>query len=106
MQEQVYTVKVTTNKTQWFNERGQHHRLDGPAIEEADGTKYWYQNGKRHRIDGPAIERADGSKSWYIQGKELTEPEFLARTQTRELSLDEIAQKFDIPVELLRIKKD
>jgi uncharacterized protein (UPF0216 family) len=151
MQEQVYTVKATTNKTEWRNENGQLHRLDGPAIEwaygdkywfqegqlhrmngpaiekadgskywyhedqlhrldgpaveQANGTKHWYHEDQLHRLDGPAIERADGSKSWYIQGKELTEREFLTRTQPRELSLDEIAQKFGIPVELLKIKK-
>jgi hypothetical protein len=52
----------------WFNEEGQHHRLDGPAIEWVDGDKSWWFNGKRHRLDGPAIECA-GSKSWYIDGE-------------------------------------
>jgi len=49
----------------WRNKQGQRHRLDGPAIECADGTKYWYQKDQRHRLDGPAIERADGTKEWY-----------------------------------------
>jgi hypothetical protein len=128
MQEQVYTVKVTADKTQWFNEKGQLHRLngpavgwangtklwyqngqlhriDGPAVEYADGDKHWYQNGQRHRLDGPAIEYADGTKLWYIKGEKLTEAKFLARTQSRELTMDEIAQRFSIPVELLKIKK-
>ena len=30
-------------------------------------------NGKRHRVGGPAIERADGTKEWYLNGKELSE---------------------------------
>ncbi len=127
MQEQVYTVKVTPEKTSWYQngelhrldgpaiewangdkewyQNGQRHRLDGPAIEWADGYKAWYQNGQRHRLAGPAIERADGTKRWYINGKKLTEAEFLQRTQPRELTLDEIAQKFGIPVEQLKIKK-
>jgi hypothetical protein len=128
MQMQVFIVKVTADKTEWFNEKGQLHRLGGPAVEQANGDKYWYQNGKlhridgpavewsndskhwyqngqRHRLDGPAIERANGAKLWYIQGEKLTKAEFLARTQPRELTLDEIAQKFGIPVELLKIKK-
>jgi hypothetical protein len=153
MQEQVYTVKVTADKTEWRNERGQRqrhrldgpavewangekywyqngqrhrldgpavewangaktwyqngkrHRPDGPAIEYANGTKCWYQNGQRHRIDGPAVEYADGEKYWFINGENLPKPEFLARTQSRELTLDEIAQRFGIPVELLKIKK-
>jgi len=45
------------------------HRIDGPAIEYQDGTKYWYIDNKLHRLDGPAIERADGSKFWYIDRK-------------------------------------
>jgi hypothetical protein len=128
MQEQVYTVKVTADKTDWFNEKGELHRLDGPAIEYASGTKYWYQNDQLHRIDGPAVEYADGTKYWlqndqlhridgpavewasgdklwYIHGENLSEAKFLARTQPTELTLDEIAQRFGIPVELLKIKK-
>jgi hypothetical protein len=54
-------------KTWYVN--GSLHRLDGPAFEYADGRKSWYVNGKQHRIDGPAIEDADGSKSWYVDGK-------------------------------------
>ena len=46
----------------WYNDRGQFHRVDGPAIEYANGTKSWYLNGKLHREDGPAIEWADGDK--------------------------------------------
>jgi len=44
------------------------HRVDGPAIERYDDTKYWYQNNKRHRIDGPAIIYKSGSKFWYVDG--------------------------------------
>lgn len=76
----------------WYNKNGQLHRLDGPAAEQADGSKlwyvndechrldgpaceyangykYWYVNGERHRLDGPAVERADGTKVWYYKGK-------------------------------------
>jgi len=32
-----------------------------------NGTKYWrLKNGTRHRLDGPAVVYADGSKGWYI----------------------------------------
>ena len=27
-----------------------------------DGNKSWYLNGKYHRVDGPAVEGADGDK--------------------------------------------
>jgi hypothetical protein len=70
----------------WYKD-GNLHRVDGPAVEDADGTKrwfkgdklhrvevrrlniqgtkYWYKDGERHREDGPAVEDADGTKLWY-----------------------------------------
>ena len=27
------------------------------------GDKYWFLNGKRHRVDGPAVEFANGDKA-------------------------------------------
>lgn len=44
------------------------HRIDGPAIESANGDRAWYLNGKRHRMDGPAIEWYDGGEVWLING--------------------------------------
>ena len=63
------TYKDERNKEySWFVD-GKCHRLDGPAIIDADGSKYWLLYRKRHREDGPAIEDADGSKCWYLNGK-------------------------------------
>jgi hypothetical protein len=64
------------------NSKGQCHRLDGPAVEHADGYTAWYVNGKFHRLDGAAVEYANGDKRWYVNGKyygdnELTTEEFL-----------------------------
>jgi hypothetical protein len=53
----------------WYNDAGQIHREDGPAIEASNGSKYWYVNGKFHREDGPAWASRSGSKTWYINGK-------------------------------------
>ena len=40
-----------------------------PVI-DSDGTKRWYnENGQLHREDGPAVERADGRKEWHVNGK-------------------------------------
>ena len=45
------------------------HRLDGPAIEWANGAKEWFVNGELHRLDGPAVEYADDGKTWwYVNG--------------------------------------
>ena len=51
------------------------HRLDGPAIEWADGTKEWCVDGKVHRLDGPAIEWENGDKEWYVMGRKVSKSE-------------------------------
>ena len=85
---------------------GKRHREDGPACEWCNGNKSWWKNGKRHREDGPAIERANGPKSWYLNDKHYTEEEFnKINKNSLELTLDEIADKFGVSVENLRIKK-
>ncbi len=65
--ESTLTIDELGTKT-WMNKNGRLHRLDGPAIERTDGTKYWYQNGLRHRSDGPAIEFPNGGKEWWLNG--------------------------------------
>ena len=94
---------VNGSKAWWIN--GNRHRIDGPAIEYADGTKLWWINDRLHRIDGPAVEWADGHKSWYVDSKYLTEEQFNARFAPMELTLDQIAAKFNINVNNLKIVK-
>ena len=53
----------------WKNDKGKLHRIDGPAIEDINGSKFWYINGKRHRLNEPACEYADGTKYWYLNGQ-------------------------------------
>jgi len=55
----------------YFNEKNQHHREDGPAIEYSNGYKSWRQYGKLHRLDGPAIISNTGVESWYLNGKQI-----------------------------------
>ena len=62
---------------EWWAD-GQPHRLGAPAIEFA-AARIWLVRGKRHRLDGPAIERRDGTKKWFIDDVELTEAEFEAQ---------------------------
>ena len=64
-----YEVKVYADGSKYWYLNGQHHREDGPAVENSDGRKAWYLNGKRHREDGPAEERANGNKAWYLHGE-------------------------------------
>jgi hypothetical protein len=123
-----YTVKVFDDGTKswWLN--GKFHREDGPAYEDADGTKAWWLNGVRHREDGPAYENASGYKEWWVHGKmhredgpaaehangakywflhdkQLTEQEFNDRNKPVELTLEQIAEKFGISADKLRIKE-
>ena len=90
-------------KAWWLND--ELHREDGPAAVYANGSKFWYTNGKLHREDGPAHESANGFKAWYINGEHLTEEEFNTRMNPVELTLDEIAAKFGVSVDKLKIKK-
>jgi len=80
------------------------HRLGSPAIEHADGSKMWWVKGKRHRIDGPAEEYADGYKEWWVEGKFLTEADFKMLHELKEITLEQIAEKFGIELSKLRIK--
>jgi hypothetical protein len=87
-------------KEWWID--GELHREDGPAIEGDYGYDYWYLNGKRHRLDGPAVECTE----WWIDGESVNEEEFnLRMSPTIELTLDEIAKKFGVSVDKLKIKK-
>jgi len=41
-----------------------------------NGDKYWHQNGEYHRLDGPAVDCADGYKAWYQNGElQVASPE-------------------------------
>ena len=67
MSEQPERVELSNEVEYRLN--GKLHRLDGPAIERADGAKTWYVDGKLHRMDGPAMEWASGTKAWWVDNK-------------------------------------
>ena len=99
-----YTVTVDdAGDTRWYNAAGKLHRVDGLAVEWADGTnKAWWVNGQRHRVDGAAMEWANGTKLWYLYGEELTETEFNSRTTTKELSIADIEKLLGYPVKVVK----
>jgi hypothetical protein len=66
------TLEIDERGTKRWRLNNKLHRVDGPAIESADGSKAWYLNGKTHREYGPAIEGTDGSKMWCLYGKYYT----------------------------------
>ncbi len=63
-----YKTTDSQGSIRWYNEKGQIHKGDGPAIEWFDGAKFWCFEGRFHRIGGPAID-AVPRKEWYINGK-------------------------------------
>ena len=69
-------VEYADGTKSWYLD-GRLHRADGPAIESEDGTKFWYLNDRPHRVDGPAVEWAGGTKSWYLNGVNVTEEEVM-----------------------------
>jgi len=82
------------------------HRTDGPAVETFRGTKFWCVNDKLHRLDGPAVTWSDGNKEWWVDHKRLSEKQFNALTApTLELTLEQIAAKFNVDVSKVKIKK-
>jgi hypothetical protein len=65
-------IKINEFRTiRWYNDAGEIHRDDGPAVEYENGDKLWYINGKRHRIDGPAAEFIKGNNYWYLNGNKI-----------------------------------
>ena len=52
----------------WYNEKGQYHRDDGPAIISINGSKEYWISGKLHRDHGPAYEGAGGYKEYWLNG--------------------------------------
>lgn len=44
---------------------GVAHRVDGPAVIKADGTKEWWQYGNYYRENNqPVVERSNGEQEW------------------------------------------
>ena len=107
MQEQYIHIDRYGNKFYYKDRKMKNlHRNDGPAIECPDGYKAWWVDNKRHRLDGPSIECVAGYKEWWVNGEKLTEKQFNPLSaQTLELTLEEIADKFDVDVNKLKIVK-
>ena len=46
---------------------GRPHRLDGPAVQTLDESRY-YRRGVLHRTNGPAVVRRNGWNAYYLDG--------------------------------------
>jgi len=77
-----YTEVDEYGTKHWNNENDKRHRLDGPAVEYADGGKEWWVNGELHRLDGPAVEFKNGHKEWWVEDTQYSEEQFLAKIES------------------------
>ena len=60
------------------------HNEGEPAFENKNGDKYWYQHNNEHRLDGPAIEYANGSKSYCVNGVSYEEEDYWNQLKVKE----------------------
>ena len=75
---------IYPNGFQSWHFNGNLHRTNGPAMIHPSGCQFWYINGMYHRIDGPAVIRSNGSTCWFIHGNQLTEAEYYDIIQSEE----------------------
>lgn len=59
----------------WYDDEGELHRENGPAIVHFHGRKAWFIHGIRHREDGPAVDDGIIQRYW-INGEVLTKSEW------------------------------
>ena len=90
-----YLVEVDGIGTYWYAWPGEErklHRLDGPAIEYSDGSKFWYQNDQLHRLDGPAVEPSEGFREWRQNGllHRVDGPAVIGEDGTEEYWLNDV----------------
>lgn len=76
----------TTGVMLWFN-CDKLHRLDGPAVERTSGNKEWWINGQRHRLDGPAVIHADGKEEYWINEIEYNYLEYLVAVEEYNIDI-------------------
>lgn len=78
---------------EWW-QHGERHRDNGPAFRYKDKDFEWWQNGLLHRVDGPAVEYANGNKQWWLNGQRHREdgPAVIKYDGTREWWIHGIQQ--------------
>jgi len=64
--------KEYLDRVEYYNDKGELHRENGPAIEYNNGHKLFFINGLKHREDGPAVEW-NGRRIYYLNGKRYIE---------------------------------
>lgn len=99
--EVIYPVRTVDHNgaIHYKNKLGLHHRLDGPALEYRDGSKYWMVDGRYHREDGPAMSLSDKTEYYYLEGSQYQKINYDLILKKNRLvralaSLEKFADKF------------
>lgn len=53
----------------WRNNEQVYHRVNGPAVQNANGTEVWFIDDIIHRERGPALMYPNGEKQWWRHGE-------------------------------------
>ena len=80
--------------------------METQYIKKDKGHTYYYADKEMiilHRLDGPAVEHADGYKEWWVENKLLCQEDY-DTLHPKEITLKQIAEKFGIELSKLRIK--
>jgi len=81
----IENVPARNEKYRWYIKGTDILHNEGePFVEYKDGDKFWRQYSERHRLDGPAIEYANGYKSYYIHGMNYSEEEYWNHPKVKE----------------------
>ena len=73
------------------------------TVDEYGTIRCYNEDGQLHREDGPAVEWANGDKSWYLNGQRLTEEEFNKRTQPhREMTVAQLEKELGYNIKIVK----
>ena len=72
------------------------------TVKVTDEKAEWYFEGNRHRLDGPAIECANGRKEWWVEDRKMSEVKFNSLVKVKELSVKEIEKLLGYPVKVIK----
>jgi len=78
----LYIGLVVEHGDKYWYLNGKQHRVDGPAVEWADGSIFWYLNGLRHREDGPALEWPNKDNECFLHNDVILHPECFESMKT------------------------
>lgn len=59
-----------------YNDKGELHNENGPAVIWSDGAQFWYMNGDLHNENGPAVIHNDDVKFWFVINEHISEANF------------------------------